>query len=182
MQDQAASAPDGGDWDVIERFEEAFWSLPDEERAAFVGHVLLGEQVEIIAELLGRTPRWVMDSIRESTARLASCHAPDGRFGLSSAELRELLERLPVPDPPAAFHKRVIALWGSHPRTVKWHHRTASSSGIWSSAMRAEVSHVPPLPPPFLVCYSPYAFSCNRPIILRISSLALFPLSCSMKL
>jgi hypothetical protein len=118
MQDQAASARDGGDRDVIGRFREVFWTLPDEERAAFVAHVLLGEQIEIIAELLGRKPRWAMEAIRESMARLGSCCAPIGRFVLSSSELRELLERLPVPDPQAGFYERLLDMWDSHPRTA----------------------------------------------------------------
>jgi hypothetical protein len=120
MQDEAASARDGGDWKVIERLGKAFWRLPAEERAAFVAHVLLGEQIEIIAALLGRKPRWVMDSIREATASLGNCCAPDGRFALAVSELRELLERLPVPDPPAGFYERLLGLWDSHSRTVKW--------------------------------------------------------------
>jgi hypothetical protein len=89
MQDEAASARDSGDRTLIKRFGEAFWRLPDGGRAAFVAHVLLGEQVEIIAALFGRKPRWVMDSIRDVTARLSSCCAPDGRFALSLSELRE---------------------------------------------------------------------------------------------
>jgi hypothetical protein len=119
MQDSAASARDGDDQELVERFGEAFWSLPDQARAAFVAHVLLGEQAEIIAALLGRKPRWVMDSIRDTTARLSRCCAPIGRVEFSASELRELLEALPVPEPPAGFYERLLATWDSPLRTAK---------------------------------------------------------------
>jgi hypothetical protein len=85
----------------------------------FWARVLLDERFVVTTVLLGRKPRWVMDSIRDATARLGSCYAPDGRFALSIARLRELLERLPVPEPPTGFYGRLLALWNSHPRMAR---------------------------------------------------------------